>query len=526
MEKIHVKKGLEPFWDDYLVDSRHTTAELSVNRPERVEPVMKLTNLEHDLGCIVKTNDGYRMYVRFSIGKYDEARKVWEDYGFGVGVLESKDGIEWIRPNYGLYEFNGSKDNNVIAFSPAGLSAPGCMDAVYKDTNPDCPPDEIYKSIGIWMADDLEGFDDPYADGRSDVGDFRERYSMLCHGRHALVSFVSADGIHFRKKGVITKLTGFYDSDNHVFWNPETKKYYAYFRSHHRKAEELTPKFREDEVREVCVVESDDFVTWKNHRPLNYLGQEDCPVYNNGIIPYPYDEKLFIGFPTRYTERRSWEQFSNFDRLCGREDRYAQCLQQMRQGTALTDMLFMSSRDGENFYRFDEGVVTSGPERLGERWMNWMYGDGYPAKGLIETQNRVPDAQPELSLYLIEGCGGTAVGARLKLERQMVRYVYRMDGFASYKAPYQEKVLRTKLFTFEGNMLKLNFRTSARGYIRLRILDFRGNPIQGYSTYEVFGDNTERIIDFEKPLGELQGKEVSFEFTMSDAEIYAMRFCD
>ena len=100
-----------------------------------------------------------------------------------------------------------------------------------------------------------------------------------------------------------------------------------------------------------------------------------------------------------------------------------------------------------------------------------------------------------------------------------------MDGFASVKAGYEEKTLQTPLFTFEGEELRLNFRTSARGSIYLQILDENNAPIEGYSTCELFGDSVDRIVDFDKPLSALQGKAVRFRFVMQDAEIYALRFC-
>ena len=50
---------------------------------------------------------------------------------------------------------------------------------------------------------------------------------------------------------------------------------------------------------------------------------------------------------------------------------------------------------------------------------------------------------------------------------QLLRYVYRRDGFASVKAGYEAKILRTPAFTFEGEELTLNFQTSARGGIFL-----------------------------------------------------------
>jgi hypothetical protein len=174
----------------------------------------------------------------------------------------------------------------------------------------------------------------------------------------------------------------------------------------------------------------------------------------------------------------------------------------------------MSSRDNVNWYRFDEACLTPGPEYAG----NWVYGDCYPAiGGLVQTPGRFAGEPDELSIYVFNHHW-------MPEKVELIRYVYRRDGFASVKAGYQPKTLRTPAFTFEGEELLLNFRTSARGGIFLQILDEKGLPVDGYRTCEIFGDSPERIVDFDRPLSELQGKTVYFEFTMRDAEIYAMRF--
>ena len=58
----------------------------------------------------------------------------------------------------------------------------------------------------------------------------------------------------------------------------------------------------------------------------------------------------------------------------------------------------------------------------------------------------------------------------------------------------------------------------------LRVLDEYSIPIEGYSTAEIFGNSVDRAVDFDKPLSELAGRTVKFEFTMSDAEIFSMTF--
>ena len=150
----------------------------------------------------------------------------------------------------------------------------------------------------------------------------------------------------------------------------------------------------------------------------------------------------------------------------------------------------------------------------------WVYGDCFPAVGgPVETPSPYKDLPSELSLYVY-------THHWMDSPVELVRYVYRRDGFASVKAGYQNKKLITNPFTFEGNTLKLNFSTSARGGIYIRILDVNNVPLEGYSTYEIFGDSLDRIIDFDAPLSALNGKAIKFEFTLRDAEIFSMTFVD
>ena len=42
----------------------------------------------------------------------------------------------------------------------------------------------------------------------------------------------------------------------------------------------------------------------------------------------------------------------------------------------------------------------------------------------------------------------------------------------------------------------------------------------------MFGDSVDRVVDFDESLQKLSGETVIFEFEMSDAELYAMRFAE
>ena len=55
---------------------------------------------------------------------------------------ESRDGIHWTKPELGLFEFNGSKQNNIV------WDGPGTHNFTpFLDTNPACPPDAKYKAL-------------------------------------------------------------------------------------------------------------------------------------------------------------------------------------------------------------------------------------------------------------------------------------------------------------------------------------------------------------------------------------------
>ena len=486
---LHITKGLVPFWDDYMIDFRFTDAVLSVNQPTKADVAMVCDlpweGNATDFFTIVKDDGFYRMYYEtwsFFDPTYTE--------GINVCYAESRDGIHWEKPNLGLCEFRGSYDNNILMTRiPDNI-------VVMKDDNPACPPERRYKAI--MSNPDISGYAnaDPNKSG------------------NALVCMTSADGIHFEKFCVVSQ--GYaYDSQNSVHWNPHTGKYYCYFREFHNKPEFPGSTLNETFVRGILVSESEDFLHWSDPVPLNFGGSEDYPLYTNCVMAYPYDTRYYIGFPTRYVERKGWTP--NYDRLCGAELRKERMKMEPRLGIAVTDCVFMSSRDNVNWYRFDEACITPGVETPS----NWVYGDCYPAIGtLVETPSRFEGEPPELSIYLDNHHW---MPDPVKVE--LVRYTYRREGFASVKAGYQPKKLLTPAFTFEGEELTLNFRTSARGGIFLRILDEKNLPVEGYGTCEIFGDALDRIVDFDRPLAELQGKTVRFEFTMRDAELFAMRFC-
>lgn len=207
-------------------------------------------------------------------------------------------------------------------------------------------------------------------------------------------------------------------------------------------------------MRDVRAIESDDFVSWSAQKPISFNGA-DFQLYNNVVFPYPRAPHLFVGFPLRYVERKAWTK--NYDELCGREQRLERMKYLARWGLAITDGLFMCSRDGYNFTKYDEAILPPPPENPEA----FVYGDGSASPAVIEVPSEIPGADNEYMIIVRESF--RAVEGFNKL----VKYTIRLDGFVSLHAGGEEKKIVTKEFIYDGDELYANIATSARGYCML-----------------------------------------------------------
>lgn len=476
---IDISNRLECFFDDTLIDVEKTTAEFLLHSPERREIVM-----EHNEPW---EGDGSNYHNMF----YDEGRwrvyydgwKTPGDEGIRICYAESVDGIHWVKPSLGICAFHGSTDNNILLDSTVIPELDNLM--VFRDDNPACPPEKRYK--GIYQKLNKE-----------------TKYN-------ALEYLISSDGIHFSKGGVITE-RGAFDSLNTVFWDGVAGKYRCYYRSDHHPGttEPLTWfTFSEEDVRDIRYMESVDFESWSEPRLLDFGDVPDIPLYTNLIQPYYRAPHILIGFPTRYIYRKEWT--ANYDELCGKEKRLERMRMNPRYGLVTTDCVFACSRDGVHFRRYDEAFLRPGPEN----GKNWLYGDCYPARGIVEVPAKLEGAAPEMAIYTLDYHW-----------IEPTRFVYntlRLDGFVSLHADATEKVIVTKPFVYTGSKLTVNFSSSAWGYLYFTLTDEEGNA---YESTETFGDSVERTVRFldEKAVASLSGKRAVLTVRMRDADLYSIKF--
>ncbi len=476
VEPLDIGSRLEMFVDDYVIGKTEGAITQYLHKPVPREVVFVTDMPWEGSTCayytLFQANGLYHMYYRGSSANSAQL----------TCYATSKDGINWTRPNLGLVAFNGSKENNIIHdgvgkhnFTP------------FVDTNPDCPPDAKYKALG----------------GLAKTG--------------GLYAFKSADLIHWSlmsEKPVFPsdweKLgkwqQPWFDSQNLAFYDNLRKTYVLYFRH-----------WRDRKYRDIMVRESRDFVTWTDTpQMLEYTGivQPDSSakeivvdkvedgggvvdsvagarehLYTNTVAPYPRSPSIYIGFPARYLPI-----------------------------TSQVEPLFMSSRDMVNFNRWQEPVipVDAPQDRDGNR-------SNYSWPGLLE----LPGEDMDYSIYATEAYYGDGP-SRLR------RFTYRKDGFVSMRAKPEGGVVETKLLTFTGTKLVLNYKTKARHYkyaggsVQVEIVDADGNPIPGFTKADckkMQGNTIEQEVTWNNAsVGTLVGTPVRLKFYMSYADLYSFQF--
>ena len=476
-DSVRIGSRRELFVDDALVASLENARRI-LHRPTPREVVLVHDEPWEGSGSgyhtVFRDGDRYRMYYKgWQLTVKDD---ILRPNPLVCCYAESRDGVRWTKPKLGLFEFNGSRENNIVLASGifGALDVDAGHPAVFKDTNPGCRPSARYKAF------------------------FRSR------SPNGLLAFQSSDGIHWKpvvERAVITK--GAFDSQNLAFWDSARKEYRAYFR------------YFEDGRRDILTATSPDFVSWTDPVPLQYRGAPDEQLYTNQIKPYYRAPHLLIGFPTRYTDRGWSPSTEALPELAHRRLRAGA---NQRYGTAITEALLMSSRDGLTFDRWGEAFLRPGPERRG----TWNYGHQYVAWHAVETESTTEGAPNELSLYASESYW-TGSSCRVR------RYTLRVDGFVSVRAPLVGGQLVTKPVVFDGNRLAINFSSSAAGGIRVALEDVSGEPFDGFSLsdcHEVFGDSLNRTVAWRGSgdVSGLAGKPVRLRFELKDADLYSFRF--
>lgn len=480
-EPYNIGSRCELFVDQHLIEQLDG-ARLTLHHPRPREIAIKFDQPwegnTSGYPTVMRDGELFRMIYRGH-------RMVWGDgklqmsHSPVVCYAESRDGITWKKPHLRKFPLRGKMatlvsdplNNNIVwPGSPySGTFVP------FLDTRTGCPASEKFKAVG----------------GNHKTG---------------LHLFTSSDAKDWKKSDEAIFKQGALDSMNVVFRDPLDKKYVLYYRT------------VADGMRSVSMTTSPDLRKWSEPVPLNYPGSPRQQLYTNGIQPYYRAPHIRFGFPTRYTARSMTDELRSLEPVKLRAELTAAYA---RVGSDLTDGLFMSSRDGVQFHRWDEAFLRPGPQ-AGASQSNWMYGDNYQGYGLFETASDIEGAANEISMLFSEGYWREGEG-RLR------RYTIRLDGFVSVQAPYAGGEVLSKPLVFDGNELSINFSTSAAGSVRVEIQNAAGKPIPGYRLEdcpEIIGDDVDRVIRWKDraDVTPLAGETVRLRFKLKDADLYSFRF--
>jgi len=481
-EPLEIGTRLEMFVDDHLI-SRLSGTRLKLSEPKASGVALKF-DAPWDGACsgfatILQDGGKYRMYY-VGLPMYDND----EEAGSYVCLAESSDGITWTKPNLGLVEYRGSKENNIL-FLPNPDEPYASNFAPFLDNRPGVPGTERYKAVGgTWH-------------------------------KGGMYVLASQDGIHWRKwreKPVFKN--GAFDSQNIVFWSELEQRYVFFFRVFTAISDysNLTKwSSASGSYRTIAKTTSTDLVSWTESQRMSFGETPLEQFYTNHTHPYFRAPHFYVGMPMRFVPGR---RFLSDEKLAALK--VVPTYLNITTGNhkipnEVSDTVLITSRGGYRYDRtFMEALVRPGTEEG-----NWVSRNGIAVTGVIQT------GPTEMSFFV--GQHYAQPTAYLK------RFVLRLDGFASVNAPYSGGEMVTKPIVAGGKDLVLNYATSAAGEIRVELQEPDGEPIPGFTLMEsvpIVGDSIEQAFKwkFKADLGVLAGKPVRIRFVMKDADLYSIRF--
>ncbi len=316
---------LDPLWFD-----PQSGVELVMQTP-RLEEVLLVRDrpwegLGLDTPCLMKDGGRFRLWYRADEGS---RAKDHEDVSW-ICYAESDDCVHWTKPNLGLFEHGGSRDNNIV-YPPDGF---GGMHAKNPSViiDPGAKPDERYKMIArTWGA-----------------------------ARTELVGFLSPDGLKWRPVETNPLLTeGPFDSHNILLWDDEAGCFVTYLRG----VDTSSKGTFKGGVRAVRRSVSRDFRRWS--KPEIVLARDrddplDLHFYTNAAVKYSRAARAYLMFPMVLYSTRKYPT-APFD--------------------GLSDVVFAVSRNGITWRRqFRRPFLSPG---LDER--NWVDRNPMMGAGVVET---------------------------------------------------------------------------------------------------------------------------------------------
>jgi len=474
---IDIGSRRELFVDRHLADRFSGSAELRLGSPRPEGPALRFDRpwegAFSGFGTVLRDGRRYLLYYRGWPGTEDHRDAT-------TCVAESRDGKVFERPDLGLHEVRGTRQNNVILTCEEDMYTHNF--APFLDDRPGVPEDMRFKALtrnyGLFFLRRGER-EDPMG----------------------LFAFASADGYRWRRISdgpVVTK--GKFDSLNVPFWSEHEGCYLCYLRETSNLGD-----YDGKGVRSIARCRSDDFLNWSEPELCDMGDTPLEELYTNATQPYFRAPHIYIAMPGRFMPGRQ---------VLRDDEGAAFGVHVDPQGKGYwhdcSDAVMLTSRGGNRYDRtFMEAFVRPGLDRR-----NWTSRCNYPSCGIVQT------GPEELSFYVERHNTQDA--------KFLERLSLRIDGFASLHAGYGGGELVTRPLTFSGRVLEVNYATGSAGHLRVEIQDPEGRALPGRALddcHKTIGDEISRQVAWKggADISGLAGKAVRLRFELKDADLYSFR---
>ena len=468
------------FIDEVMVESRYNV-HLKINPPQGGEPTDMVNNKPWENpgpglfldGCIYD-HDGQ---VRFNYNN----NAMWLTYGnqndpdrtHVLCMASSRDGLHFEKPNHGQVEWEGNRNNNIILKAPV-------QGRVFKDTNPNVPPDEIFKFTGFQM-------------------------------QRGIYLFTSPDGIRWRRNETIMYP---FDCGGGVetFWDDQRGVYVTLMR--HEGWATFHPPFG----RAAAMGQTHEITKPWPFRPIanpaHLSKHHSLPSFSHEL-PTPFEP-----FPEWVDNPQKFMRTAQIYRTRAVKyewapDTYLAFVWRL-VGLPPHDVRqteLATSRDGVHWKFFgDPYYLRAGWDFNGEKVQEALSMHGLVRRGdqIWEYANIKTGTHIESTPH-----------------DRIFRFIQRLDGFVSLNAGEGKGWVMTHPFIFDGRQLELNI--AAEGEVRVAILDEAGNAIPDFLIAEcdpIHADSVKHTVTWRgsADVTRLAGRTVRLRFEMRDAKLYAFQF--
>jgi hypothetical protein len=450
----------ELFVDSFIVD-KVVNARIVMHAPVDRGPVLYFDKPWEGPACgyvsILKDSQNYKMYYRGNTPLDDD--RVYN----ATCYAESKDGLNWVKPNLGIYEVKGTRNNNVILYDNESVEH---NFSVFIDTRKGIPASQRFKGVG----------------------------GMDIYG---LFAYASPDGIYWTRmlKHPIL-IDDKYDSQNVVFWSEAEQLYLCYYRSWTR-VDSL-------DVRTISRATSKDFIHWSRGEPMQFGNTPMEHLYTNQTDPYYRAPQIYIATAARFMPKRVAITFDQAKAMHV-DSAY------FKSSPELSDVVLLSSRGGN---RYNRTFMTSFI-RPGTGYNNWVSRANYPALHIVET------SPTEMSFYLERDY----VQPTLHLNRYSLRIDGFASIQAEYA--WGELVTKPFTFSGSQLFINYSTSAAGSILIELADENGKSLPSFSKSDCsEIIGDEIDRKVTWKNnpDLQSLNGKTVRLHFFMKDADLYSFKF--